>query len=134
MKKYFFVILILLFLTIPLCAEENTVTINFVGDILLDPAYHDDGNYPFKYIESELKNADITAGNLECPISLRGYPNPGKDPDAVKAGKEYIFRAPPELGKSLVSAGIDIVTLANNHSMDYGDDAIYDTLDFFERE
>jgi len=110
--------------------NDELLTMSFVGDILLDTAYLADSDDPFQNIKKELKNSDITAGNLECPVSYNGYPNSGKDPEAVDAGREFIFRATPEMGKSLSAAGFDLVTLANNRSLDYGDPAILDTLEF----
>jgi hypothetical protein len=60
--------------------------------------------------------------NLECCISGRGRPW-----DAP--GKPFFFRAPPRAVELLVLLGADCVTLANNHALDYGFDALADTLD-----
>jgi poly-gamma-glutamate capsule biosynthesis protein CapA/YwtB (metallophosphatase superfamily) len=60
--------------------------------------------------------------NLECCISERGRPW-----DAP--GKPFWFRAPPRAVELLVLLGADCVTLANNHALDYGVDALADTLD-----
>jgi poly-gamma-glutamate synthesis protein (capsule biosynthesis protein) len=57
--------------------------------------------------------------NLECPISARGTP---------WLGKKYTLRAPPAAAPALVAGGIDIVNLANNHTLDYGATAFSDTL------
>jgi poly-gamma-glutamate capsule biosynthesis protein CapA/YwtB (metallophosphatase superfamily) len=57
--------------------------------------------------------------NLECCISARGEPTPG----AV-----FHFRAPPWATEVLVQLGVDCVTLANNHALDFGPDALVDTL------
>jgi poly-gamma-glutamate synthesis protein (capsule biosynthesis protein) len=62
--------------------------------------------------------ADIALANLECCISERGRP----------ADKRFVFRAPPSAVESLVHLGVTAVTLANNHSLDYGADALMDTL------
>jgi len=134
-KSILMIFLFFIMISLPAFSGDggDTFTINFVGDILLDSSYLYDSSYPFKYIDKELKSADITVGNLECPISTGGYPNPGKDPGAVAAGREFIFRGSPEMGKSLVTAGFDLVTLANNHSMDYSDEALLDTLDFLKK-
>jgi poly-gamma-glutamate capsule biosynthesis protein CapA/YwtB (metallophosphatase superfamily) len=60
--------------------------------------------------------------NLECCISERG--EPWSDPD-----KPFFFRAPPAATELLQRLGVDAVTLANNHALDYGPDALLDTLE-----
>jgi poly-gamma-glutamate capsule biosynthesis protein CapA/YwtB (metallophosphatase superfamily) len=66
--------------------------------------------------------ADIFILNLECCISDRGHRFP--DPR-----KPFFFRAPPLAAELLARMGVDCVTLANNHALDYGPDALLDTLD-----
>src|SRR5437016_7782498 len=66
--------------------------------------------------------ADAFVLNLECCISQRGEPFP--DP-----GKPFFFRAPPVAAERLAELGVDAVTLANNHALDYGADALLDTLE-----
>jgi poly-gamma-glutamate capsule biosynthesis protein CapA/YwtB (metallophosphatase superfamily) len=68
-----------------------------------------------------LGQADLVMLNLECCISDRGQPW-----DAP--GKPFFFRAPPRAVELLVLLGVDCVTLANNHALDYGVDALADTL------
>src|SRR5919204_2393484 len=65
--------------------------------------------------------ADLLVLNLECCISDRGEPWP--DP-----GKPFFFRAPPAATEVLTRLGVDCVTLANNHALDYGAEALLDTL------
>ena len=69
-----------------------------------------------------LGEADLVLLNLECCISERGRPWPAP-------GKPFFFRAPPRAVELLVLLGTDCVTLANNHALDYGLDALADTLD-----
>jgi poly-gamma-glutamate synthesis protein (capsule biosynthesis protein) len=66
--------------------------------------------------------ADVFVLNLECCISARGerWPDPGKP---------FFFRAPPLAAELLARCGVDCVTLANNHALDYGRDALLDTLE-----
>lgn len=66
--------------------------------------------------------ADLLVLNLECAISERGerWPEPGKP---------FFFRAPPVATEALRLLGVDCVTLANNHALDYGRVALIDTLD-----
>jgi poly-gamma-glutamate capsule biosynthesis protein CapA/YwtB (metallophosphatase superfamily) len=68
------------------------------------------------------RDADLFILNLECCISARGTPWP--DP-----GKPFFFRAPPAATEVLNRLGVDCVTLANNHALDYGPDALLDTLE-----
>ena len=70
--------------------------------------------------------ADLFVLNLECCISDRGERWP--DPD-----KPFYFRAPPVAAELLAEMGVDCVTLANNHALDYGLEALLDTLDHLER-
>jgi poly-gamma-glutamate capsule biosynthesis protein CapA/YwtB (metallophosphatase superfamily) len=66
--------------------------------------------------------ADLFVLNLECCVSVRGERWP--DPD-----KPFFFRAPPLAADLLAEMGVDCVTLANNHALDYGAEALLDTLE-----
>lgn len=66
-----------------------------------------------------VREADAFLLNLECCISERGEP----------AAKTFTFRAPPAAVETLVHLGVDCVTLANNHALDYGIDALLDTFE-----
>lgn len=80
-------------------------------------------DYFFRRVAPILRSADWVVANMEGCISDRGTP---KD-------KEYTFRAPPELAPTLRWAGIPMVSLGNNHSMDYGAVALEDTLEHLRR-
>jgi poly-gamma-glutamate capsule biosynthesis protein CapA/YwtB (metallophosphatase superfamily) len=67
--------------------------------------------------------ADLFVLNLECCISERGTPWP--DP-----GKPFFFRAPPAATDVLSGLGVDCVTLANNHALDFGPVALLDTFEY----
>jgi poly-gamma-glutamate capsule biosynthesis protein CapA/YwtB (metallophosphatase superfamily) len=69
--------------------------------------------------------ADLFVLNLECCVSARGerWPDPRKP---------FFFRAPPRAAELLAAIGVDCVTLANNHALDYGPDALLDTLDHLQ--
>jgi poly-gamma-glutamate synthesis protein (capsule biosynthesis protein) len=71
----------------------------------------------------KLADADISMVNLETAITTRG----------TAAPKEFTFRAPPAAMGVLRKAGIDVVTIANNHGMDYGRVGLSDTLAAAER-
>lgn len=66
-------------------------------------------------------SADLFVANLECCVSERGAPIP-------ELGKPFFFRAPPIAAERLAALGVDCVTLANNHVLDFGEDALLDTL------
>ncbi|MEU8344219.1 CapA family protein [Spirillospora sp. NPDC048832] len=73
-------------------------------------------------VRDAFAEADLALLNLECCVSERGRPW-----DAP--GKPFHFRAPPAAVDALAELGVDCVTLANNHALDYGADALADTLD-----
>ena len=111
-------------------AEDGKVTFVFAGDILFDPGYsimakmlqreggiHDSIS---EDLMAEMQNADIFMVNNEFPYSDRGTPTPEK---------QFTFRAKPESAEILHEMGADIVSLANNHAYDYGEEAFLDTLD-----
>jgi poly-gamma-glutamate capsule biosynthesis protein CapA/YwtB (metallophosphatase superfamily) len=70
--------------------------------------------------------ADLCVVNLECCVSDRGtrWPDPGKP---------FFFRAPPRAADLLAWLGVDCVTLANNHALDYGPVALEDTCTHLAR-
>lgn len=76
------------------------------------------GRNPLQPIAGLLSGADVAMVNLETPISTRGVPD----------AKTYTFRAPPALAPALAEAGVDVVSLANNHGLDYGVTAMLDTI------
>ena len=72
-----------------------------------------------------VREADLFVLNLECCISERGAPWP--DPE-----KPFYFRAPPSATEALLHLGVDCVTLANNHALDFGREALLDTVEHLE--
>ncbi len=68
------------------------------------------------------READLFVLNLECCISERGQPWP--DPR-----KPFFFRAPPAAAELLALLGVDCVSLANNHALDFGEEALLDTFE-----
>ena len=71
-------------------------------------------------------SADLFVLNLECCISERGE-------RLADPRKQFFFRAPPIAAERLAELGVDAVTLANNHALDYGPVALLDTLDHLDR-
>ena len=102
------------------------VTLAFVGDIMFDRGVKEsifkngggDFNFPFEKIYEDLKQYDILFGNLEGPISDRGE----------NQGSLYSFRMDPKTAEALALAGFDVLSLANNHIGDWGEEAIKDTI------
>jgi poly-gamma-glutamate capsule biosynthesis protein CapA/YwtB (metallophosphatase superfamily) len=70
--------------------------------------------------------ADVFVLNLECCISGGGEPWPNPH-------KPFFFRAPPIAVEGLELLGVDCVTLANNHALDYGEESLLDTFGHLER-
>lgn len=83
-----------------------------------EPLFSDD-------VIAAARSADLFVVNLECCISDRGTPWPAP-------GKPFFFRAPPTVVRCLRELGVDAVTLANNHALDYGVTALLDTIDHLE--
>lgn len=77
------------------------------------------GEAVFADVRELLRDADVAFVNLESPASNKGSRNTKKD---------VTFRGRPALVAGLRSAGIDAVSLANNHALDWGGEALLDTL------
>jgi poly-gamma-glutamate capsule biosynthesis protein CapA/YwtB (metallophosphatase superfamily) len=95
-----------------------------VGDITfgeqVGPAVERHGpGYPWTSVAPILRAADIATGNLEGAVSARG---------AAVCCKQYTFRGPPAAVRGLAASGFDVLTLANNHSADFGPTALLDTV------
>ncbi len=74
--------------------------------------------WPLADVAGVLSAADIAFVNLESPLTDRGNP----------ADKDFIFRGPPAGASGLARSGVDIVSLANNHLLDYGLEGLSDTM------
>jgi poly-gamma-glutamate capsule biosynthesis protein CapA/YwtB (metallophosphatase superfamily) len=102
-------------------SSSADITLAFAGDVhftgrtlklLADPAT------AFGPIAAVLGSADFTAVNLETAVTSEGTPQP----------KTYHFRAPATAFTALRDAGVDLVTMANNHVLDYGQAGLAGTL------
>lgn len=110
-----------------LAQQADVITLAAVGDIMLARSIgralqRDPHDSPFAGVIDVLRSADITVGNLECAIGTGG----------TRARKRFTFLAPPASAASLADAGFDLVTLANNHSLDYGASALASTLQWLD--
>ncbi|MDX1610088.1 MAG: CapA family protein [Halofilum sp. (in: g-proteobacteria)] len=110
----------------PLPAQPRPIRITLVGDIMLGGSASEfmqrhGHDYAFAGVAAELARGDVVFGNLEGPLTDGGEAFPEK---------EYLFRTPPgKVAPALAGAGFDVVSLANNHTLDYGITGLYDTLD-----
>jgi poly-gamma-glutamate synthesis protein (capsule biosynthesis protein) len=103
--------------------------IKFVGDLMLGELlenYHrgvrtmvDRGLDPFEFCRQELSDADLCVGNLECVIT---------DISNKQGLFRDILRAPHHFVEVLRRSGITAVNTANNHTLDHGPEALWDTL------
>jgi len=104
--------------------DNSEFTMLFVGDVMLARSIGsviESGENPFKNIKSTFDKYDLVVANLETVASQDqyAYQNPSK---------LYTFNAPVSTLDSLTQNGVDIVSLANNHTMDYGADALLNTI------
>jgi poly-gamma-glutamate capsule biosynthesis protein CapA/YwtB (metallophosphatase superfamily) len=105
----------------------SKAVLHAVGDVLLAlnmvelMATHG-YEYPFCQVAPVLRAADLVFGNLECPLSRRGRPF-----DPQQPGGKY-FCGPPEAIQGLRLAGFNVLNLANNHILDFGPEALADTV------
>ena len=112
------------------CKSQEQITLDFIGDINLDDKW-----YTMKQaakekngwkdcisadLVQELSSVDLAVANNEFTFSTRGK--------AIE-GKEYTFRSNPENVSILQGLGIDLAILANNHTYDFGPNALSDTKD-----
>ncbi|MFG2911907.1 CapA family protein [Kitasatospora sp. NPDC048298] len=102
---------------------DGTITVAFAGDV------HFEGRTEARLavqapeqalgpISRTLADADLSVLNLETAITGRGAPEP----------KTYTFRTSPKALSVLKDSGVDVVSMANNHAVDFGADGLTDTL------
>lgn len=100
-------------------------TLTVVGDVMLGrrvgarAAAAGDPSLPLRPLQQRLRSADLTLGTLESTLSDDGPPQQGDDS----------FAAPPATLEGLADAGFDAVSLADNHTGDFGERALLRTLD-----
>ncbi|HSM45246.1 MAG TPA: CapA family protein, partial [Acidimicrobiia bacterium] len=100
---------------------KGTVVIQGTGDVNLDPGYipalaANGYEYAWAGLEGLFHDDDLTVINLECAPSDLGVAEP----------KEFVFRCPTGSLGSLATAGVEVASLGNNHSGDYGKEALVD--------
>lgn len=104
--------------------ERRLVRVVNVGDIMIGtdfPENHlpdDDGVSFLRDVTHLLRDADLTIGNLEGVLMDGGVPRKEcRNPQAC-----YLFRTPARYAQYFVEAGFDVMSLANNHSRDFGEE------------
>ena len=99
------------------------MVIQGTGDVNLDPTYitalaENGYDYAWQGLDGLFTEDDLTVVNLECAPSDIGTPQP----------KAFVFSCPVASLASLAPAGVEVANMANNHSGDYGKDALLDGI------
>ncbi|KAB2329740.1 CapA family protein [Cytobacillus depressus] len=110
---------------------EETISLGAIGDILIhDWVYNDartgtgyDFNPMFKHVAKKLQEPDLLLANQETILGgtefgISSYP---------------LFNSPQEVGDALINAGVDIVSTANNHSLDKGEKGLIASIDYMDK-
>jgi poly-gamma-glutamate synthesis protein (capsule biosynthesis protein) len=116
---------------VPIAGTTGSASINLaaVGDMMMartigERIIQNEGESIFASVAPLLQQADLAFGNLECSIGE----------DGTRAEKGYTFRAPVETAQLLKQAGFGLLSLSNNHILDYGDSTFEQTLDLLHNE
>ncbi|MDA3041107.1 MAG: CapA family protein [Actinomycetota bacterium] len=98
---------------------REPIVLGFAGDTSFTDGLAE--RDPLGQVATLLQEPDLMVVNLETAVA---------DPaiGAPPVSKPFLFRSPPGSIDLLVAAGIDVVTLANNHTLDFGPDALRQTL------
>lgn len=115
----------------PAAEEEPELRFIAVGDIMLGRGVEywvkKNGGYKtaFEKVKHILGNGDVVFGNLECPLtsSQKGLSKNGK----------IVLKAAPESVTALTSAGFNLMSLSNNHIMDYYETGLFDTMELLDQ-
>jgi len=102
--------------------QVQKATIVFGGDLMLNQIPVK--SKPLASIRPLLQSGDIAIANLEIPLTDSRRPTPYKSTEELKARTQYILKADPKHVTGIKESGIDIVSLGNNHVMDYGEDGL----------
>ena len=132
-------LMLVLVLLLPAAAlADKTITITFTGDITLGGEAHlqeEETSFASVYAKNGpeyfLSNfADFFAEDDLTVVNLEGVLTDNDKLPTVKEGKtgSYFFRGPTEYVKALTSASVEVASLANNHSLDYGEAGLRDTI------
>ena len=103
--------------------KSNEITLLAVGDVCLQ---RPDPEKVFRQVRERFHQADIVFCNLEAPLCSRDTP-------PTPFARVIRLRSDPEMVDALVDAGVDIVSLANTHTMDYGPAGLLQTMETLNR-
>lgn len=114
--------------------DKETITFTFAGDVLLDDNYSIMGTYRARgsilekcidpNLLARMRESDLCLVNNEFTYTDRGEPT---------EGKSFTFRAKPENVEIIKEMGVDVVSIGNNHTYDYGEVSLLDTIDTLEK-
>lgn len=109
--------------------EEPQISIAFSGDTMFDwqlrPVVEKHGaDYPFQYVKQEIESADYAFVNLESVFTHRNEKYPGQ---------LFWIKSDPSTLEAIKRTGYDIVSLGNNHTLDYGIDGMLDSISHVEQ-
>ena len=99
---------------------RQPITLGFAGDTSFTNGL--ESRDPFADVTDVLSSPDLMVVNLETAVADPGV-------GRVFVDKDFLFRSPPSSLGLLVDAGVDVVVLANNHTLDFGPEALAQTLD-----
>lgn len=114
--------------------NQQPLRIMAVGDILMGRTVKQKVEiqpqryvYPFEEVVNILKKGDVIFGNLEEPITAST-----KGLTGIKQGGKYVLKNDPEAINGLIFAGFNLLSLANNHILDYYEQGLLDTMKILE--
>jgi poly-gamma-glutamate capsule biosynthesis protein CapA/YwtB (metallophosphatase superfamily) len=102
----------------------KTVTLDFAGDVIFSGKAGEllekkGYGYSYAALGDMFKKDDLTVVNLETPITTGGV---------GATNKQFVFKGSPKALDALKAAGVDAVNLANNHTLDQGEQGLIDTI------
>lgn len=117
--------MVLGFLAAAIVSAPATWTMVAGGDIMLNGvgASRD----PFAKVAKAFREADLAYANLEIPLTSARTGTSRKTAADLRARNQYILKADPGHGKHLAATGFDVLTLGNNHAMDYREAGLAET-------
>ncbi|MBU8905058.1 CapA family protein [Desertibacillus haloalkaliphilus] len=103
------------------------IEIIFAGDLMMSGSIEYavqefSVDYPFEFVKEEVQNADFAVVNLETAVTERTDAFP----------KQFAFKMPPHFLEGVKNAGFDMVSLANNHTMDFKEAGLVDTIEHLQ--
>jgi poly-gamma-glutamate synthesis protein (capsule biosynthesis protein) len=105
--------------------RQPAVKVSLAGDLFLTRGMQDKikeygMDYPYQKVRKVFLDSDISFANLECPLT--------KSNKSTIKSKKYIFKEDPLNAFAIKRAGINVLGIANNHTMDYGPQGLIDTM------